>query len=720
VAHQRYNTTTDLISPQKGIGLDRLVFGWQIKGEGEGSFAEIAKRAGRVEVFSSDGDLTTLEADLSVSAGSLEPRQVNVALNGSVLESLDITMEWVTHRVEIPATQVRIGVNIFELRTGYVPNASKGLPSVRLRRLRLESRSGRPVWLQRPEVIGSPERESGAASDQAVEMPNASHLDMVLQVPAGARLIGNVELAPADGKELEPVEVFVRLLDERLTERQLMRQHLQVTPTSRCPLAVDLAPWSGQLVRLRLGTTGSGNALVRWLGVGITAPRAPVRSIPQSPIDLVVPARTGRLGRPNVLVVLLDAARADAFSPLGGSRATPAAERLAHDGTVFERALAPAPWTGESVPAMLTGLYSDALGVDVWGSSLPEKVPTLAEFMLSAGYRTALWSQHVIYWASPGLERGFEKTHHSKLGFQVTPGATNLLADGEPFLAFVHLVPPHLPYEPPAPYRGLYSSWYEGEMAVDVESLGRYMQPGERRKLSQADVRYVRDRYEENVAFADALLAELLDLLDQRDKYAETLVILLSDHGEAFLEHGRFKHGTDVHREMLHVPLIVKWPASVAGFRSVVAEPVTLLDLVPTLVDGLSLPSGGHGFQGRSLLPLAFQGPDGHRVLYAVTRGTLLDPAYAPRPRLMLESNEWRLLYDPLTERSKLFRGDRDPMEEQNLAFREPLRALSMRQSLLIQRAWNRQLRQRWQAESEAKKLDPELTEQLRALGYVN
>jgi arylsulfatase A-like enzyme len=527
-------------------------------------------------------------------------------------------------------------------------------------------------------------------------------------------------LIPAAGREVEPAEVYVRLLDEQLAERQLLHEHLQGTPGLRRHLAVDLTPWSGRLVRLRLGTTGSGNALLRWRGIGIKAPQPLARSIPQPPIDLVVPARSGRLDRPDVLIVLLDAARADAFSPFGGARATPAAERLARDGTVFQRALAPAPWTGESVPATLTGLYSDALGIDAWGSPLPEKVPTLAECMLSAGYRTALWSQHPLYWTSPGLERGFEKVHHSEASYQVTPSAEDLLADDGPAFAFVHLMPPHLPYAPPAPFRGVYSSWYEGEMTVDAESLGRYMQPGERRKLSEADVRYVRDRYQENVAFADALLAKVLDLLDRRERYAETLVILLSDHGEAFLEHRRFKHGTDVHREMLHVPLIVKWPASVAGFRPVVAEPVSLLDLVPTLVDGLSLVGDGHGFQGRSLLPLAFEERDGERAFYAVTRGVLLHPDYPPRPRLMLESNGWRLLYDPLAERSRLFHGDRDPLEKQNLAFEEPLQALSMRQSLLIQRVRNRQIRESWEAEGEARMLDPETIEQLKALGYVN
>jgi arylsulfatase A-like enzyme len=369
---------------------------------------------------------------------------------------------------------------------------------------------------------------------------------------------------------------------------------------------------------------------------------------------------------------------------------------------------------------MLTGIYSDALGIDVWRSRLPEDVPTLAELMLSAGYRTVLWSQHVLYWTSPGLDRGFELAHHSKeTTYRVTPSAEDLLSDDRPTFAFVHLMPPHLPYDPPAPHRGAYSSWYRGDMAVDAESLGRYSLRRERRKLSEADLRYVRDRYQENVAFADALVGRVLDVLDRRNRYNDALVILLSDHGEAFLEHGRFKHGLDVHREMLHVPLVVKWPSSVGGFRSVVAEPVSLLDLVPSLVDGLSL-SADHGFQGRSFLPLAFEGPGVRRDLYALTRGVLLHPEYPPRTKLMFESGDWRLLHDPLTERSRLYRIDRDPLERYNLASEEPLRALFLRQSLLIQTAWNRRLRESWNVEDRVDGLDPETVEQLKELGYVN
>jgi arylsulfatase A-like enzyme len=723
VEHQRYNLTTDLVSPPEEIGLDQLVHGWRIEGTANSrkSHAEIATRVGRIEVFSSDGDLTGLEIELALSDGPPKPRQVNVAVNGRVLGPLWVTGGWTTHRVDVPGELVRTGRNILELRTGYVPKASDKLPPVRLRRLRLESKSGRPVWLQRPGTIRTLDDGSEATLERVVEMPTASHVDVVLEVPHGAYLGGELEVTPATGEEFESVDAYVHLLDREQSEKRLAHMHFERKPARRRKLAVSLTPWSGQLVRLRFGITGSSNAVLRWHGVGVRGSGPVAVAAPRPPIDCTLPERTGRLGQPDVLVILLDAARADAFSPYDGPYETPATERLAEDGTVFLNALAPAPWTGQSVPAMLTGLHSDVLGVDVWGSRLPAEVATLAELMLSAGYLTVLWSQHPLYWTSPGLERGFERAHHSEeTTYQVLPSAKELLFDDRPTFAFVHLMPPHLPYTPPAPHRGAYSSWYEGEMAVDAESLGGYSLRRERKKLSEADLRYVRDRYQENVAFADALLGRVLDLLDRRNRYSDALVVLLSDHGEAFLEHGRFKHGLDVHREMLHVPLVVKWPSAMAGFRSVVDEPVSLLDLVPSLVDGLGLSAGGHGFQGRSLLPLAFEGRAMERALYARTRGVLLHPEHPPRPKLMLELGNWRLLYDPLAERSRLYRADRDPLERHDLASEEPLRALLLRQSLLIQTAWNRRLRESWDSGKGVEGLAPETVEQLRRLGYVN
>jgi arylsulfatase A-like enzyme len=246
---------------------------------------------------------------------------------------------------------------------------------------------------------------------------------------------------------------------------------------------------------------------------------------------------------------------------------------------------------------------------------------------------------------------------------------------------------------------------------VDLRRLALRPEPPD-----AVELRYVRDRYLENVAYADHLLGRVLSLLDQQGRYRETLVVLLSDHGEAFHEHGQFMHRLNVHREALHVPLIVKWPASVRGFRPEVTQPVSLVDLVPTLVDGLSL-GGEDGFQGRSLLPLCFEGVSSERALYAMTRGRHLERD-GPRPQLMLESGGWRILYRPRADEVQLYRVDSDPQERVDLARELPLRALLIRQSVLMQSAWNRDLL--GVGIPRADELDPEDREQLGALGYLN
>jgi arylsulfatase A-like enzyme len=194
-------------------------------------------------------------------------------------------------------------------------------------------------------------------------------------------------------------------------------------------------------------------------------------------------------------------------------------------------------------------------------------------------------------------------------------------------------------------------------------------------------------------------------------------VILTADHGESFMEHGRFLHSQTVHRELLHVPLVVKWPRSVTGFRKAVDEPVSLLDLVPTLVDGLALAGAEDGFQGRSFLPLAFGGSLGERPFYAVTRGAN-GPNQAAMPVVMLESGGWRVHYTPLQDATELYDGVHDALERKDLAPERPLEALLLRQSLLIQAAWNRDLLRR--EETEGGDLDAEEIEQLEALGYLN
>ncbi len=605
VDHQDLNLSTELISPPDGVGLDNVGSGWELRhDEGGEPVAEMRRQLGRLRVYSPHADLAAVELELGLSPGfGPGPVSVNVDLNRQSLADLDVAESWTTYRMEVPAETVVSGLNVLDV---WHMERSRTQPSVRLRRARLLSKSGRPLWPRRPDHIRARSVEDGTSVERVVEMPATSLLDVVLRVPEGAHLTGRFDVEPAPGEDFAFVETSVRLLDEDGEEHGLLEERAEGAVADRT-LDVDLDEWSGELVRLRWEVEGPSNALVRWHGARVLSTE-PGLEPPPLPITRVAPDRSGRLGRPDVIVILLDAARADAFSPFGGPHETPAVARLAADGTTFRQAVAGSSWTLPSVSAMLTGLYSDTLGVGAWEDRLPDAVPTLPELMTSAGYRAVLFSQHPFYRYEKSFRRGFKRFRAlNGRDTTVLPLRRELMAARRPTFALVHLLPPHTPYTPPAPFRGRYTSGYTGDMKVDAEHLNSF-HPEDPGRPSEADVSYVHERYLENAAYADSLVGRVVERLQRHGAYDNAMVVLAADHGEGFLEHGRFLHSQNVHREVLHVPLVVKWPASVAGFRKVVDAPVSLLDIVPTLVDGLALDGAEDGFQGRSLLPLVFGG----------------------------------------------------------------------------------------------------------------
>ena len=714
VDFQQDNLTTDLISVPAGLGLAAVDHGWQ-RGDTESDDAWLAVngKLGRLVIFSADGDLEELELELSLgNLGEGQRLPVLVLLNDNRLERLHPSREWASYTVPVPPELVRRGVNILELapRLRSPNEGATGRPQIRLRSIRFRSRSRRPAWPARPQAI---------QHDEGIEMPVASYIDLVLRVPQEGRIVGTyeVEILEPDSR---PAWAYIQLLDETSSERTLLNKRFLKTVRRARDVDLDLSRWAGELVRLRIGTTGTGNGLVRWQDLRVTAGR-PVdvlTSLP--PIARSDVERSGRLGHPDVVVILLDAARADAFSPFGGPHPTPAAERLAADGTVFEQALSPAPWTGQSVPAMLTGLYPDTLRVGPLGSVLPAESPALAELMGAAGYRTILWSQHPLYRNYKSFQRGFQEVFKTPPGaYEELPTATDLVDDERPTFAWVHLIPPHAPYRPPMPFRGALTSKYPGSMSIEAEYLGRFPHAEDPVGLSDVDLQYSKNRYLENVSFADSLVARLLAELESHGRYRSSLIILLSDHGEAFLEHGIFLHTRNVHAELLHVPLVIKWPAGQEGFAARFPSPVSLVDLVPTLVDGLGLPGAEEGFQGTSLIPGAFEGVTDARTLYAVTRG-VEDRHKPPKPGLMLQAGPGRILHDPLSDSSKLFNHQVDPGETTDLSLEQPLEALLLRQALLSQQHRNRQLLGELADAETVEEIDPEALDQLKALGYLN
>lgn len=237
------------------------------------------------------------------------------------------------------------------------------------------------------------------------------------------------------------------------------------------------------------------------------------------------------------------------------------------------------------------------------------------------------------------------------------------------------------------------------------------------RKPTSEDIRYVRARYDENVEFADDLVGQILQMLREAGRYDEALVILTSDHGEGFFEHGRFLHTRLLYDEFLRIPLVVKWPASATGFAANVDVDVSLVDLVPTIVDGFGLTQDLAGFQGRSLLPTVFDGYALIRDVFAETRGVATAEA-KPRPGRALVSGSHKMIVSELSDRVELFSLSTDPGEMKDLDGAAPLLAGWLHQQVRLQQYRNT-LALAEHATEPDEVLDPETIQNLRALGYL-
>ena len=388
----------------------------------------------------------------------------------------------------------------------------------------------------------------------------------------------------------------------------------------------------------------------------------------------------------------MDTTRADRLQPYGCEDvATPALQRLADDGVVFERACAVAPLTLVAHTTLLTGLYPPHHGVRNNGIHyVADEVVTLAERLQRNGWRTGAFVSAAVLEKRYGLTQGFE-TYDDDLSSgrerhpRVVPdrpadavvGAAlswlGSLAAGERYFAWVHFYDPHAAYSPPPPFRDTYRDrLYDGEVAFMDEQIGRLLH-GAR-------------------AF-------------ERD---DLVVLAVGDHGESLGEHGEQTHGILAYDSTMRVPWIMRIPGGARGAR--VKGPVSQVDLVPTLTDLLDL-GAPRGVDGISLVPVlegAVQVPE-DRALYG--ESYLPFYTYGWAKMKVVQQGEWKYIESP---RPELFDVIRDPRELTNLAEDRPNVDHDMRGAL------SALLAGLGDAERETTlAIDQESAEKLRNLGYL-
>ena len=325
----------------------------------------------------------------------------------------------------------------------------------------------------------------------------------------------------------------------------------------------------------------------------------------------------------NVVIVLVDTLRADALGLYGYSRPTsPHLEKRAAQWQMFERCSAAASWTLPSVSAMMTSQHAFDHGALDIGDTVQRKFPVLAEVLSDAGYRTAAFATNPFIGSLSGLDRGFESLSgksgnaHSIDLDEVRPFLT--ADDRRPFFLYLHSTEPHRPYQAPGRFVRRFGTVDSREVKEVHRLLRQYRTAAQRfdesgkpvpeevrakeLRAATASLRRVlpalRDLYDGGVAWADANFAKLLTLLEERELLENTIVLFLSDHGEELAEHGTWLHAQSLYEELLHVPMLWRLPGT-AGQR--IPEPVSTLDVVPTLVELLGIETEDHGWVGHSL-----------------------------------------------------------------------------------------------------------------------
>ncbi len=629
---------------------------------------------------------------------------VALSVNGSPLAEIELRPRLASYQVAVPPELVAAGANRLELayRWSRSPRQVSGSG---------DRRSLAVAWYRIDFGGGEARPPRSAAEPQRLFLPSGSEAAFYLEPAPGSRLL----LEGWRWRGTPPGRLEIELQAEHQDG-----QRIGELEGSGEQAAFVLPGDEKRLVRLALralpppGTAPGG---IELRAPAVWSPRPAARVEPEPPP--ATPAVRPTAGEdnpdaavPNVVLYVIDTLRADRLGCYGGRRpVSPRIDAFAREAVLFEHAVAQSSWTRSAMASIFTGKWPLAHGTNGRDDRLSDAAITLSERLRAAGYRTAARVTNPNVTPGFGFDQGFDD--FSYLGETtgsdgVHRAAIDWLGAGAaetPFFLYLHTLDPHAPYVSPEPFRRRLAPDSSAAAAEHSLAVLGDLQTG-RRQADAAIRGELEALYDATVAFNDHSFGALLDELEARGLLEETLVILLSDHGEEFLEHGGWQHGRALHAESIDVPLIIKAPGSRGGRR--VAQRVRQVDLLPTVLDLLDLPPAA-SVEGRSLQPL-IDGSERDQAPPAFSYLHLDGPA-----RVSVVDRGWKLIQRSEAGRlvhPRLYRIAEDPGETRELAARFPIRAGYLASLIRHKLAGE-------QAASEAAEIDEETRQALEALGYL-
>ena len=544
-------------------------------------------------------------------------------------------------------------------------------------------------------------------SREAIVSPPPTTLRWRVRPPAGAALRFAIGVEGSGKREDDASGVrFVVAVDGRDVFERTVNPGRSRHDRQWFDERVDLAGAADRDVEITLRSEAAGGGT----HLAGTAGWADVRLVR----ELAFPRQPASAERPSVLVLLVDTLRADRLGCYGAQPSpTPTLDRLAASGTVFEQAIAQASWTMPAVATIMTGLHPRDHGLVGWAAgALSNRLPTLPERAAAGWITTFGVSANPLVSARTNFGRGFETfadfawdeerknwADAAALHARLFPWLEAVR--GHRFLAYVQYMEPHDPYTPPAALRppppaGIRPEIAAGRIDAFAQKIGGPTAP----LLTDAEVGYLRALYDGEVRAWDAALADVLARLDALGLRESTVVLVMADHGEEFLEHGRLKHGAHLYDESIRIPLVVAGPGIPAAR---VTEPVQEIDVFPTLarLRGVERPAGLPGVDVLRSHP--------KRPVFSETNHGLGERGAELQLRSVRHAG-WKVIETPALQRREAYDLAADPGEQANLAGDARSAALVDLLAQLVAAA---------PPTPEVAKPDPALQERLRALGYA-
>ena len=440
-----------------------------------------------------------------------------------------------------------------------------------------------------------------------------------------------------------------------------------------------------------------------------------------------------------VLLITIDTLRQDSILTGKTPSDSPNIDTLAQQSVVFENAYVSAPWTPPSIASIMTGLAPWAHTVSRRQTVFPAAPPYLPDVMLDAGYATAAFGANSLLTYQSALSRGFQTYHFPERGRPNTLGMAALrtllgpvkmsdqhwteeitalaeqwieLHRERDFFLWLHYFDPHAPYIPPGKFladmsdRPPLRAGFEFGRSQILSRLATY---------SPRQKRWLKDLYRGEVRYVDDRVGRLIDTLKRLGLYDESLIVVTSDHGEEFWEHGGVRHGHTFYNELLMVPLLVKPPLSSAPFEPKVIENVSTTSVMPTVLEMCGLAFNPGQFSAPSLAPWFSETAEAGEG----------QPLFAAHPnyfedRAVVVEGRWKYIRFEHEERRELYDLVADPAEQQNTANREQDRVTELEALITRHRQESVELKQRYGIGRPASTAQRErIREQLKSLGYI-